>query len=139
MKKHLFNMMAVAFVFLLVTACDKKTDTPAPSIIGSWKYTSGTGTNCTDPNNNYSETCTLTAPECGILVIASGTYTYTQTPSGGAPNIETGTYTTSGSSITVSGGGSPSTMTFAVTATTLTFTGTNSSSGCSETTVFTRQ
>lgn len=139
MKKHLFNLLIVGFMLMLAAACSKSDNPAAPSIVGSWKYTSGAGTNCTDPADNYSETCTLSAAECGILVLTTTTYTFTQTPSGGSPTVDSGTYTVSGSTLTTSGGSGPGTLTYTVTATTLTFTQTNSSNGCTETTVFTRQ
>lgn len=139
MKKHLFKMMTVGFILMLAAACSKSDNPATPSIIGTWKFTSSSGTNCTDPADNYNDTCTLTAAECGILVIASGTYTYTVTPSGSSPIVDTGTYTSTSSTITTSGGSNPGTVNYTVTATTLTFTQTNGSTGCTETQVFTRQ
>jgi len=139
MKKHLFKVMAVGFVLLLATACSKTDSTPSPSIVGTWKLTSNVGTGCTDPANNYSDVCTLTAAECGILnITSSGTYTFTVTPAGGSPSTESGTYTTSGSTITTTGGNS-GTFAYVVTTTTLTLTQVNSSTGCTEVTTLTRQ
>ncbi len=117
------SRMGILLLLVSAIACSKKED-PAPSIVGTWKSSTEIKSNCTDPNDNGTQTCTT---DCFTITFTASTFTLTIPGLGGL----NGNYTTSGSTLTLTvSGGSPTSGTYALTATTLTLTTTDSSSGC---------
>lgn len=133
MKRTLTLAVTALLCLALAISC-KKDDPAAPTnvLIGNWLFVSAAGTSCTDPLNNYLETCTT---DCGTLSITATGWSFTQP----GTTTDTGTYTISGSTITtVETGGSTDTYTFAVVGTTLTFTKAPGGDGCVEITTFSK-
>lgn len=101
----------MALMFILFERCSK--DDPAPDqsaeLIGAWENVSFVTSNCKDPSNNGTTTCTSS---CEILVFTSTTFTL----DGDGPY----NYTTSGNSITIAFGGSQ-TANYSISGETLTF------------------
>ncbi|MBL7851462.1 MAG: hypothetical protein JNN04_11215 [Cyclobacteriaceae bacterium] len=131
MKKLLTYSMWCLLLLAFVTSCKKDDATPTSNaLIGNWKFASYATTGCTDPTNNFVETCPASA-DCGTLAITATGWTYTE------PGVatQTGTYTVSGSSITLSGGMSE-TFTWAVAGTVLTFTEAPGTDGCTHVSTF---
>ncbi len=124
---------------LVISACEKKDETPANPLVGTWKFSSFTRSGCTDPNEDGTETCTLTLDECGYLVLTATTYEYH--PPVGTGSAESGTYTVSGSILTSTptGGAADDPVMYAVSGSTLTLTGSDVSSGCTEVQVLQKQ
>ncbi len=132
MKKLLYPFAFGLLCLTLVVSCKKDDPAATNSLIGSWKFTSATYSGCTDAANDGTETCTT---DCGTLTFTATGYTYS------APGLTTdsGTYTVSGSTITnTPTAGTASTSTFTVVGSILTFVEVDDSSGCTETTVFTK-
>lgn len=131
------SRLAFLGLFLLALAVSCNKDDPAPaSIIGTWKLSSESLTNCTDPADNGVDNCTGTCP---TLVIAESTWTYAD-PSNPS-NSGAGTYTISGNTLTTTvtaGSGLTGTYTFSVTSTALTISDPNYGGGCTGNLNFTR-
>ncbi len=110
------NILLIALMFLVFEGCNK--DDPGPDqsaeLIGAWEAVSFVSSNCKDPSENGTTTCTSF---CEILVFTSTTVTF----DGDGPF----NYTTSGNSLTIDFGGSQ-TGTYSISASTLTFTGQDS-------------
>ncbi|MBL7851259.1 MAG: lipocalin family protein [Cyclobacteriaceae bacterium] len=130
MKKLTLLESAYILVLLAAFACSK--DEPTPSLMGTWKFASETRSNCTDPADNGTGTCTA---DCFTLTFTATSYTFS------APGMTTvnGTYTTSGNSITfTTSGGSSSTGTYTLKATTLELIATTSN-GCTQVHTYNKQ
>lgn len=125
-KRSVMVLVCVA----VTLGCSKKED-PAPSLIGSWKLVSETTTNCTDPGDNGTHSCT----DCYILTFTATTFTM----SFGGTSIS-GTYSTSGNDLTMTlTGGPPTTGTYTLSATTLSTAFTHITSGCTVTSSYSRE
>ena len=119
-------------LLIVVVSCKKDDPAASNALIGNWKFVSAVKTGCTDPNNNYSETCTT---NCGTLAITASGWTFTQT---GSPT-ESGTYTINGNQVTLTKpGGSTDDYTYAIVGSSLTFTNTSGGTGCVEVTTFSK-
>ena len=127
--KKLFTIAATGLLCVAVVVSCKKDD-PAPSnaLIGNWLFVSVAGTGCTDPLDNFLETCTT---DCGTLAITASGWSFTQP----GATTDTGTYTISGSSVTLAGDNTD-TYTYAIVGTVLTFTKAPGSDGCTEISTF---
>ncbi len=133
MKKVLLSSIGSIMLLLVVISCKK--DDPAPAsnaLIGNWTFVSVSATGCTDPADNFVETCTT---DCGTLAITATGWTFTQTGS----STDSGTYTISGNTVTLSEtGGSTDTYTYAIVGTVLTFTKAPGGDGCLEVSTFSK-
>jgi hypothetical protein len=123
-------MKVKLFVFVLIViqfGCSKS-DTPAPAIVGSWKYASAIKTSCTISTDNSTDLC---SSSCTIITFNSnGTFTFPGT---------TGTYTITGNKIALSTTGNRK-DTFSIVGTILTVVEDKDSfTGCIRTTTFVRQ
>lgn len=132
--KHVLTFSVWCLALLAVVVSCKKDD-PAPAsnaLIGNWKFVSVAATGCTDPADNFAETCTT---DCGTLAITASGWTFTQP----GTTTDTGTYTISGSTVTLSEtGGSTDTYTYAIVGSTLTFTKAPGGDGCLEVSTFSK-
>ncbi len=132
--KHVLTF-SVWCVLLLTVAVSCKKDDPTPAsnaLIGNWKFVSVAATGCTDPADNFAETCTT---DCGTLAITASGWTFTQP----GVSTDTGTYTLSGSTVTLSEtGGSTDTYTYAIVGSTLTFTKAPGGDGCLEVSTYSK-
>ena len=106
------NILVMALMVLFFEGCNK--DDPAPDqsaeLIGSWEAVSFVSSNCKDPLDNGTTTCTSF---CEILVFTATTVTF----DGEGPY----NYTTNGNSMTIDFG-DDETITYFISGTTLTFT-----------------
>lgn len=139
--KGLFTYVLATLVLIAITISCKKDDPApaAPTVLGSWKFTSYAATACTSAADEESETCSSSLLDCGGLILTATEYTYNPGLLGGG-TAESGIYTISGTNLTISPtGGTASVFTFVVTSTTLTLVQVDSSTGCTQTTTFTRQ
>jgi hypothetical protein len=111
--RPLIAMLAVVAMVNLFNGCnndDDPTPTQAELLIGTWRLTNEVVSECTDANDNYSETCTV---ECETIVITASTITimsssYTYTVTGNSLSINMGSgitltvnFVVSGSTLTV--------------------------------------
>lgn len=136
MKTLHIPFLAGLFFLTLILSCSKDDPKPAGSIIGSWKFASESLTGCTDPTDNGTDYCTS---DCPILIIADGTWTFTDPVN--SSNSGAGTYTLSGNSITITvsaGTGYSGTFTYTVSGTSLTFSDSNYGMGCTGNLNFTK-
>lgn len=120
-------------LLLLAVAVSCKKDDAAPTsnaLIGNWQFVSVAATGCTDPTDNFVETCTT---DCGTLAITATGWTFTQP----GATTDTGTYTVSGNSITLAGD-QTGTYTYAIVSNVLTFTQAPGSDGCLEVSTFSK-
>ena len=131
--KKLFTIAATGLLCVaVVVSCKKDDPAPTNALIGNWLFVSVAGTGCTDPLDNFLETCTT---DCGTLSITASGWSFTQP----GASTDSGTYTISGSSITISEtGGSTDTYTYAIVGTVLTFTKAPGGDGCTEVTTFSK-
>lgn len=120
-------MKATRLLLLLLTAvlvdCSKSSDPAPPSLLGTWKETTRSTTNCTDTGLNSPETaCT----DCTTVVLSAtnNVNTWTATSPGGSPQAGTwspgGPYTNTTGFISVTSGSSTVAFTYTMDATTLT-------------------
>jgi hypothetical protein len=139
MKRSFIYALTAIVLVAMVISCSKDDPAAAPSVVGTWKFATYLASGCTEPLDNETGSCSGTLIECGALVITATTYDNTPgTLSGGS--AESGTFVISGASATVTPtGGSATVYNFTVTATTLTLSRVDDSSGCTETSTFTRQ
>jgi len=126
-------LLLSAFAFSLsVSSCKKDDEKPSNPLIGTWIYTTDTATNCTDPDDDYTESFSCTTTDCNKITFkADGTYS-TNIIVDGDTYLSSGTYTISGNTFTlcrISDCHDP--LTFGVNGSTLTFTG-KTSLGCTE-------
>jgi hypothetical protein len=132
--KHVFTLSFWGLVLITAVISCKKDDPAAASnpLIGSWLFVSVTATGCTDPLDNFVETCTT---DCGTLAITATGWTFTQP----GTSTDTGTYTINGTTVVLSEtGGSTDDYTFTIVGSTLTFTKAPGGDGCVETSTYTK-
>jgi hypothetical protein len=132
--KHALTFSVWSLLLLAVVVSCKKDD-PAPTssaLIGNWQFVSVAATGCTDPTDNFVETCTT---DCGTLAITATGWTFTQP----GTTTDSGTYTVSGNTVTLSEtGGSTDTYTYAIVSNVLTFTKAPGGDGCLEVSTFSK-
>ncbi len=123
MKKLIVLLLTIPCVILLSTSCkdDAKSANPADLIIGSWQMVSFVASECADPADNETETCST---GCEITIFTKDTVTFEGEPS--EP------YSIDGNKITFGTGSGADTYEFSVTETTLIVT--NTAGDCKEVT-----
>ncbi|MFZ1809360.1 MAG: hypothetical protein WAU36_19155 [Cyclobacteriaceae bacterium] len=111
MKKSLVFLMLISSVSMFTTSCkdDDEGSNPADLIIGSWQFVSYVSTECSDPDDNESETC---SSDCEITIFTKDTVSF----GGDTPEA----YSTDGNKITFGTGSGADTYEFSVTESTLT-------------------
>jgi hypothetical protein len=113
MKSRLSFFAVLLALGVTFSGCNDDDEKGSP-LIGSWRFVSETATECTDSDENYSETCSR---DCEVIVITATTIT---------TDDETLNYTISGNQLTITetfGGVQISfTQTFNVSGSTLTLT-----------------
>ena len=129
------SIISVCCLLLLYAVVSCKKDDPASTssaLIGNWKFVGVAVTGCTDPNDNFAETCTT---NCGTLAITATSWTFTEPGS----STDTGTYTVNGNTVTLSEtGGSTDTYTYAIVGNVLTFTKAPGGDGCVQVSTFSK-
>lgn len=110
MKKLSLLLLPIFCLILLSTSCKDDDDgNPAELIVGSWRFVSYVASECSDPDDNESETCTSA---CEVVVITKDMVTFEGEP----PE----SYSIDGNKITFGTGSGADTYEFTVTETTLT-------------------
>jgi len=110
MKRSLVFLLLLSVAALFTTSCkdDDDNSNPANLIIGSWKMVSYVATECVDPTENGTETCSTS---CEVTIVTKDTVTF----EGETPE----SYTIDGNKITIGTGSGAYTYEFSVTETTL--------------------
>lgn len=110
MKKLLVFVLVLSTVSLFTTSCkdDEESANPADLIVGSWQFVGHVATECADPADNESETCTT---NCDITIFTKDTVTF----EGDTPEP----YSIDGNKITFGTGSGTETYEFSITASTL--------------------
>lgn len=67
MKPQLSLFIALLVLGITFSGCNDNDENPS-SLIGSWRSVSNVLTECTDTDDNYSETCSL---DCDVLVFTA--------------------------------------------------------------------
>ena len=132
-----FSLFAVAFV---ASSCgdDEPTVESANDLIGVWRLSTVTSTNCTDPTDNGVENEGCTATDCikwefreGGVIVATDIFD-------GDSDTLTGTYSVSGNNLTVTLDGDTATGTFSVSSTQFVYNFEDPEFGCNVEGRFTR-
>lgn len=109
--KRIFSMMTIAAMVILFIGCSKDDDKPANPLIGSWKLISEVVSECTDPDDNYTDSCTT---DCEIFIFTATTVSI---------DGDSYPYTVSGNTIIIDfGSGISLSINYVVAGTTLTLT-----------------
>ncbi|MBX2943130.1 MAG: hypothetical protein KF860_12370 [Cyclobacteriaceae bacterium] len=113
MKKLLTIFLLLFTVSLFTTSCkdDDDSSNPADLIVGSWQFVSSVATECTNPADNESDTCTT---NCEITIFTKDTVTF----AGDTPEP----YSMDGNKITFGTGSGADTYELSITGSTLTVT-----------------
>ncbi len=110
MRKLFVLLLAMPCIILLLISCKDDDDVnPADLLVGSWQFVSYVSSECVDPDDNESETCTT---GCEITVFTKDMVTFEGEPS--EP------YSIDGNKITFGAGSGADTFEFTVTESTLT-------------------
>jgi hypothetical protein len=113
--RPLIIILTIAAMVNLFNGCNNDKEDPAPTqaelLIGTWQFTNGVVSECTDPLDNYTETCTT---ECETIVVTSSTVTMLG---------DSYPYTINGNNLSINmGSGLTLTVNFVVSGSTLTIT-----------------
>jgi hypothetical protein len=111
--KSILILLSVAAMATMFDGCNDDNEEPSQAelLIGSWQIVSDVVSECTDPNDNYSETCTSS---CETMVISKTEITM---------DGLTFTYTVNGNTLSINmGSGVTLTVNFVVSGSTLTIT-----------------
>ncbi len=75
MKRSLVFLLLLSVAALFTTSCkdDDDNSNPANLIIGSWKMVSYVATECVDPTENGTETCSTS---CEVTIVTKDTVTF---------------------------------------------------------------
>jgi len=107
---RIYSLFILGMLLILIPGC-KEDDEPSNSLIGSWKETNSTLSDCADPIDNWTGACS--APDCGTITFTETTVdvdgdSYTYTKSGSSLNINYSssiifvvTYSISGSTLII--------------------------------------